>query len=641
MIKDWTTPVPSSEEVQDEVEHWPLVVGEDPELRSFGCGAITGVLGEGGNAVVYEVWKPDLEMRRAVKYLRPNQPPAAAWRFELEGKLSAKLSHPNIVEIHSMGLCAGRPFIEMEKLDGISLETLIRRAGALPCAVVSSIAIMVCRALAHAHRQEYELEGVRHRGIVHLDLKPANIMILPDGRAKLIDFGIAGPSKKACADDDTVQGSLQYLAPEQLAGLGVDTRSDIYALGAVLYEMIMGERAFPETDMTKLLAKRFANEYLPLPRPKGKTARTICALAGQCLETGPALRIQSVSTILKVLEDIHERVIVYKPEQVLSYFYSHDCKSSAIDDLCRRRFLVFPPLVIAGGGAAAVLAIAAVFLIARPSQPPPDPGLSEGAQTPVHNNDFEADVPSTGLKGDPGPALPVHSGAVSMVSGPVAQRVDEKANPGRGRPPEKKSMPASIASAITAERQSRVDVTNTRMPDPAQLLDSVRQSLRGRRYVAALQTLDRLPVDAAASPEALLYRLRAIEQGGMTRRLESFFASVALEDAEFLLSQARWLCARGDRGEALKVLEQSVKSPALLMSPTDVTLAYMLGRAECLTESFVADPQLPGAREAMKRWYEVKYHFRNDVRNPAYRAADSSIRWLHRKTALLETGGGD
>jgi serine/threonine protein kinase len=201
------------------------------QATPLGSGIITGTLGEGGMARVYRVWNQKLEVYRAVKVLLPTESTELMGRFETEIKISAKLHHPNIVETYVVGDWNGLPFIEMELVDGISLEDLIAENGKIPQVVCVAIGLQVASALAYAHTEQFLIYGKMYTGIIHRDLKPANIMIGKNGVSKLMDFGIARPSEVGLhtVDGGGIFGTLPYLSPEQLDEGEIDQRSDIFS----------------------------------------------------------------------------------------------------------------------------------------------------------------------------------------------------------------------------------------------------------------------------------------------------------------------------------------------------------------------------------------------------------------------------
>ena len=187
-----------------------LPSGKEP--IPLGSGIIVGLLGTGGMARVYKIWNEKLEVPRAVKILIPTQQKDLKNRFETEVKITAKLHHPNIVEIYSVGEWNGLPFLEMELIEGDSIETIIARYGKLPFSVCCAIAIFVARALVYAHGQEFLLYGKNYHGVIHRDLKPANVMISKNGEVKLMDFGIARPTEASLHTvEGNIVGTMQYL----------------------------------------------------------------------------------------------------------------------------------------------------------------------------------------------------------------------------------------------------------------------------------------------------------------------------------------------------------------------------------------------------------------------------------------------
>jgi serine/threonine protein kinase len=196
-------------------------------------------LGLGGSAEVWRGVDERLARPVAIKLLHPHLLPdqAARARFEREARAAAALAHPGIVAVFDVEASASRAAIIFELVDGETLADRLARDGALPPAEAARIGAELAEALAHAHE----------RGIVHRDIKPGNVLLERDGRARLVDFGIARLLERESAHlttAGTVTGTLRYLAPEQLAGEEASPSTDLYALGAVLFEMLAGRPAF-------------------------------------------------------------------------------------------------------------------------------------------------------------------------------------------------------------------------------------------------------------------------------------------------------------------------------------------------------------------------------------------------------------
>jgi serine/threonine protein kinase len=264
---------------------------------------IVSRIGAGGMGEVFRARDTRFDRSVAIKVL-----PAASGanaesllRFEREGKAISQLNHPNICTLHDVGHVDGVDYLVMELLDGHSLADRIAR-GALPVADVLRYGAEIARALDRAHRA----------GIVHRDLKPGNIMITKSG-AKLLDFGLARSLSPAAAPADatqqkpltaegTVLGTYPYMGPEQLAGEASDARTDIFAFGAVLYEMLTGTRAFEGKNKTSVIAAVLSGQPRPIAQLQPLTPPALEHIVAKCLAKDPDERWQSAADIAHELE---------------------------------------------------------------------------------------------------------------------------------------------------------------------------------------------------------------------------------------------------------------------------------------------------------------------------------------------------
>ena len=200
---------------------------------------VLGLVGRGGMGEVYRAIDLKLNQPVALKFLPESTAsnPRLLERFHGEVRIARQVSHPNVCRVYDIGEVDGAAYISMEYVDGEDLGSLLRRIGRLPADKAIEIARKLCAGLAAAHA----------KGVLHRDLKPANIMIDGRGQVLIMDFGLA-----AIADQvegaEVRNGTPAYMAPEQVAGRGVTERSDIYALGLVLYEVFTGQRAFKTAD---------------------------------------------------------------------------------------------------------------------------------------------------------------------------------------------------------------------------------------------------------------------------------------------------------------------------------------------------------------------------------------------------------
>jgi len=216
-------------------------------------------LGEGGMAIVYQASDLMLERTIAVKILRKDFSASKAFqeRFKEEARAAANLTHPSIVTVHDFGFDKDQLFIVMEYVPGTDLKEIIKQSGPLPIDHASRLFIQACAGIGYAHRA----------GLVHCDIKPHNMLITPDHRLKVTDFGIARALASVKHDEQSqaIWGSPAYFSPEQAAGRAPSPASDVYSLGVVLFEMLTGELPFSDPSPQELaLLHRF--ETPPSPR---------------------------------------------------------------------------------------------------------------------------------------------------------------------------------------------------------------------------------------------------------------------------------------------------------------------------------------------------------------------------------------
>jgi serine/threonine-protein kinase len=220
---------------------------------------ILSQLGAGGMAHVYRARDIHLRRQVGIKVLRADYMRESAFRqrFLHEARSAANLLHPNIVTLYDFAHDETRVFMVMEYVEGTDLKTLLRRQGMLPVRTAVELMVQVCAGVGYAHRA----------GLIHCDLKPQNILISGDQRAKITDFGIARALSTIQREEehDVVWGSPQYFSPEQAAGSPPSPASDVYALGVVLFEMLTGRLPF-EADDPDELAQLHLSALPPSPR---------------------------------------------------------------------------------------------------------------------------------------------------------------------------------------------------------------------------------------------------------------------------------------------------------------------------------------------------------------------------------------
>ena len=287
-----------------EESHKPIPVG-----ALFGPYQIVGLIGAGGMGEVYRARDERLKREVAIKVLPSlfSQDHDRLRRFEQEARAAGGLNHPNILAIHDIGSREGAPYVVSELLEGQTLrERLV--SGPLPSRKAIDYAIQVARGLAAAHE----------KGIVHRDLKPENLFITKDGRVKILDFGLAKVTRPESAaargsmipttplgtEPGVVMGTAGYMSPEQVRGEPTDARSDIFSLGAILYEMLSGKRAFQGSSPVETMSAILKEDPPELSVTSRNVSPGLERIVRHCLEKSPEERFHSARDLAFDLETL-------------------------------------------------------------------------------------------------------------------------------------------------------------------------------------------------------------------------------------------------------------------------------------------------------------------------------------------------
>jgi TolB-like protein/tRNA A-37 threonylcarbamoyl transferase component Bud32/tetratricopeptide (TPR) repeat protein len=263
-------------------------------------------IGKGGMGEVYRATDTNLGRAVALKVLPPEmaRDPVRLARFQREARALAALNHANIVTIHSVEEVDDLHFLTMELIEGRSLDQMIPKRG-LPVDRILDIASAITEALAAAHE----------KGIVHRDLKPANVMVTNEGRVKVLDFGLAKEVRAANSNDatlatfeytqvDVIVGTPAYMSPEQVAGLTIDHRTDIFSLGALLYEMATGEKPFQGGSAAELASAILRDTARPVRDVRAEFPEGLERVIQRCLEKKAADRFSTARDLRNALRDV-------------------------------------------------------------------------------------------------------------------------------------------------------------------------------------------------------------------------------------------------------------------------------------------------------------------------------------------------
>ena len=273
----------------------------------LGVYEIVGVLGRGGMGEVFRATDSRLDRPVALKILSAElgRDPERLSRFEREARLASSLNHPNIVVIYDIGHDQGVHYIAMEFVEGETLYDFLRR-GIPPIGVTTDLASQIADALARAHAA----------GIIHRDLKPSNIMITPERRVKLLDFGL-GKLIRPDSDSNALTemgrgattpgvllGTAAYMSPEQAAGATADARSDQFAFGLILYEMLAGEHPFARPTSVQTMSAIIEDEVPPLGKSAPRSPEALALIVERCLAKEPRERFDSTGDLARAVQNI-------------------------------------------------------------------------------------------------------------------------------------------------------------------------------------------------------------------------------------------------------------------------------------------------------------------------------------------------
>ena len=269
---------------------------DDAPPPTLGRYTVTDVVGRGAMGVVYRAHDPALDRDVAIKVVATNllgteERAAYLQRFRHEARAAARCMHRGIVAVYDFSEADGNPFIVMELVKGVELGRIIRARGKIPLAEAVALMRQVLDALGHAHAL----------GIVHRDVKPANVIVLPDGSVKIADFGVARLANLAGTQTGVVIGTPKYMSPEQALGKPVDLRADLFAAGAVFYEMLAGQPPFSGETPAEIMARIIHGEPAGLGEADLRAHPALPPLLERALAKTAAQRFQSAEAFAGAL----------------------------------------------------------------------------------------------------------------------------------------------------------------------------------------------------------------------------------------------------------------------------------------------------------------------------------------------------
>ncbi|PYQ25540.1 MAG: hypothetical protein DMF81_01965 [Acidobacteria bacterium] len=492
------------------------------DFDKIGKYQIVGKIGQGAMGEVFKAHDPLLNRLVAVKTIsgKPGTQSDAHKRFLREAQSAARLNHPNIITVYDLGEEQGRVFMAMELLEGTDLREVINTRAVTDLGQKLELMEQICDGLAYAHSKQ----------VVHRDLKPGNIHIQPNGQVKIMDFGLARLGASEMTATGTVMGTPNYMSPEQVRGEKADARSDIFALGAVFYELLTSHKAFDADSIHAVLFQVLDHDPEPVRKWVPDVPEILVALVQRALEKDPARRFPDAGQMREAVR-IARQVVAGEMEEVAGL--------SALRELGTAEATV---IGLPADGEATVVGL-------PPADSPPERGSSPDRTRPP--------VSFGKGRGQPGPRGPgvSRTGRGVTVRPPARGGAPAAAAPG---PPRASRLPVvlgagvlllvvGVAVAVWLLRPSAAPIPTPtpNITDPiidalvASLVELANQDLKNKNYASAVKRADNILNVRADNPEAR--QIRAVAQA-------------KLDEVEGAARDARSAFEAGDTDKASQAL---------------------------------------------------------------------------------------
>jgi serine/threonine protein kinase len=322
-------------------------------MEKIGKYEIVGLLGKGAMGIVYKALDPDIDREVAIKTIRfdlisdDEEKNELMLRFMREARAAGKLVHPNIITIHDVGKEKDMTYIVMQCIEGPSLQNWIASKKKFSPQDIVKLMLQLCDALNFAHE----------RGIVHRDIKPANILLDQDGKPYICDFGVAHVEMSTITQTGATIGTPSYMSPEQVMGKKIDKRSDIFSLGAILYQLLTGRRPFDGESITTVIYKIVNEEAVPLTQLRKELPPEFERIMQKALAKNPDDRYSSCAELAADLKNITR----FSDETLAMTGFQES--AFALKTPARKRKNLFFPLALAG--VVVILAVGGYFLYQR------------------------------------------------------------------------------------------------------------------------------------------------------------------------------------------------------------------------------------------------------------------------------------
>jgi serine/threonine protein kinase len=535
------------------------VVGEDgrpvalPAVNDLvGKVKIEAVIGYGGIGVVFRGKETDLEVDRAIKMPFPKTGKQEIERFKTEVKICAKLKHPNIVHVYSVGYWKGvLPYAVMDYVKGRNLSEIIKTEPLPPPVALAVIAIL-CQALEYARTQVITIDGKGYNDLVHRDIKPANVLISENGLVKLTDFGLA---KFEGFDlnhtvHGTMPGTIPYMAPEQHQAPIATVSTDIYSLGVTLYELISGQRPFPEKGsdgLIQMLSAKGSGRFPKLSEQVKAIHPKLDRIISACLNPDAGKRYQTYGMLKGNVIGAFEEYARVEPRDIIKLYFCNRQNYESLSTSPLKRWIALPKVFFLLGAGLMLLGIivGVGFLAMRALQKSPPP--PRGVQTfPLEEKPRVH--PSFVMVSEP-KAKATNADTARRI---VSSRNKEVSMQVRTRTEPTLPLPASQAHRTISEPRPEDPFTQAARAYHAGDLDKVLSDLRSLSF----DTLTAVRRDSA-----VIMTIESYYRKGMVNEGLLFSTSYPVNDAKFFLVTALLYDVAGMVSDADKAFNQAISAP--------------------------------------------------------------------------------
>jgi serine/threonine protein kinase len=495
-------------------------------LTRIGKYEVTGLLGRGGMGLVYRAFDKHLGREVAIKTITEGfaGDPEMLERFYREAAKTGMLKHPNIVTVYDLGEQEGFPYIVMEYVAGEALDRVIQSARPLPLAFRLKIIEQVCSALAYAHRND----------VIHRDVKPANVIVQPDGVAKLLDFGIARQEKqeRGLTRTGNVIGTIHYMAPERLRDRAFDGRSDIFSAGIMLYQLLTGQLPFSGEDFS-VVQKLLNEKHPPLGNYLHDYPAALDAILDHSLAKDPDERYNSADEMASEIYAVAEEV---KKSQVLVMFQRAESLVKEQDYLKARELLLQVTKLDGQHTGARQLLVVVQQNLALRQRAGQIKELKFQAEAALHERQYDAAISQIeeALRLDPSSSELSEMLESVRRKKQARERIEgylQQADGARSRG-DLEAAQAIIAKALDLDKEdSRVRAAYAavvqqveeaaRLAKTRQLLDSARSEMGSRHFTAAMKLLSDVEQIDPSNPEliSLLKQAKSGQEQEQRRRV--------------------------------------------------------------------------------------------------------------------------